>query len=106
MSPHIANNAKHYIRDVCRDLFIALGCSSKAFKLGQTHVFFRPKYEHFVEKYFGLDTDGTKKISGIISGKFNIRQRHAMWALFNFIGKSKIPFSFKAISYAICFSFS
>lgn len=90
MSPYITNKAKFYIKDMCRDIFISMLCSSNSFKLGQAHVFFRPKYEHVVEKYHALDTDEMKKIGENVSALFKFRQRHALWILLRFVGSGKI----------------
>lgn len=75
---------------MCRDIFIVLGCNSNSFKLGQTHVFFRPEYGHFVEKYFGLDTEETKKVGENVGAMFKFRQRRALWNLLRFVGNDAL----------------
>lgn len=89
MTPHITNNAKLNIKDMCRDTFIAMGCDLNAFKLGQTHVVFRPKYEHVVDQYYSLDLEKTKKIGENVGAMFKSRQRHALYILLRFVGTGK-----------------
>lgn len=99
MCPHVTNNAKYYTKDMCRDIFLSMHCSSNSFKLGQAHIFFRHKNEFVVEKFRALDTEETKKIAQNVTALFKFRQRHSLWILLRFIGSGKILYLFTLLHY-------
>lgn len=99
MSQYIPNNAKFHTNDMCRDIFISMQCSSNSFKLGQTHVFFRPKYEYVLDKFRAMDTDEAKKIGDNVSAIFKSRQRRALWFSIRFVGRGEIPNFFTPMLY-------
>lgn len=88
--PYLTNKAKFHIKDVWKDIISAMKCNLNSFKLGQTHVFFRPTYEHVVEKYHSLDTQHKKIIGEHVSGIFKFRQRQVLLNVIRFVGKSKV----------------
>lgn len=89
MSPHIANIAKLDAKAVCRDIFTSMHCSSNSFKLGKTHIFFRHKYEHFVDKFNALNSNEMRQVAEDIA-KCKSRQRYALWIALRFAGRGKV----------------
>lgn len=90
IAPHISNNAKKNIQDLCRDVLNLVGCEENSFKLGRSQVFFRSKSVKFVDTLLKLDEVAAKEIAEGASKKFNRRQRHALWFMLKYIGTSKL----------------
>lgn len=88
--PHISNKANLFVEELSQDLLLSMHCDKNGFKFGRTQIFFRPKYEHFVDIFSKLDNDETTKIAKEVSNKFYMRQRHALWIKLLFLDKSKL----------------
>lgn len=89
--PHISNNLKNYMKELCEAVLNTVHCEKRSYKFGQTQVFFRSKSEHFINYLLNLDETAAKQIAKDVSEKYKIFQRHALLIKFKFVlSKSSI----------------